>query len=169
MKNVMTILFGMAWIPTLAGCEWGAAPQARTTGVSFAISFPEALSPEPLDGRVLLVISDNDEREPRFQIGNGPDSQLLFGVDANGLSPDEPAVIDAGVFGYPIDSLAEIPAGEYWVQAVINRYETYHLGDGRVLELPPDKGEGQHWERKPGNFYSLPQRVAIDPKSYSRR
>ena len=56
---------------------------------------------------MLLVISDNDEREPRFQIGNGPNTQLLFGVDADGLSPGEPAVIDADVFGYPRASLAE--------------------------------------------------------------
>ena len=51
------------------------------------------------------------------------------------------------------------------MQAVLNRYETFHLGDGRVLELPPDKGEGQHWERKPGNLYSLPRKVTIDPES----
>ena len=149
----------------LVSCESGAAANNESSNLSFAISFPEELSSEPLDGRVLLAISDNDEREPRFQIGNGPDTQLLFGIDADGLSPGETAVIDAEVFGYPRASLAEIPKGEYWVQAVLNRYETFHLGDGRVLELPPDKGEGQHWERKPGNLYSLPRKVTIDPES----
>ena len=149
----------------LVSCESGAAANNESSNLSFAISFPEELSSEPLVGRVLLAISDNDEREPRFQIGNGPDTQLLFGIDADGLSPGETAVIDAEVFGYPRASLAEIPKGEYWVQAVLNRYETFHLGDGRVLELPPDKGEGQHWERKPGNLYSLPRKVTIDPES----
>lgn len=149
----------------LVSCESGTAADNESSNLSFAISFPEELSSEPLDGRVLLAISDNDEREPRFQIGNGPDTQLLFGIDADGLSPGEIAVIDAEVFGYPRASLAEIPKGEYWVQAVLNRYETFHLGDGRVLELPPDKGEGQHWERKPGNLYSLPRKVTIDPES----
>ena len=149
----------------LVSCESGGPANNESSNLSFAISFPEELSSEPLDGRVLLAISDNDEREPRFQIGNGPDTQLLFGIDADGLSPGENAVIDAEVFGYPRASLAEIPKGEYWVQAVLNRYETFHLGDGRVLELPPDKGEGQHWERKPGNLYSLPRKVTIDPES----
>ena len=149
----------------LVSCESGGPANNESSNLSFAISFPEELSSEPLDGRVLLAISDNDEREPRFQIGNGPDTQLLFGIDADGLSPGEIAVIDAEVFGYPRASLAEIPKGEYWVQAVLNRYETFHLGDGRVLELPPDKGEGQHWERKPGNLYSLPRKVTIDPES----
>lgn len=149
----------------LVSGETGAASNNEPSHLSFSISFPEELSSKPLNGRVLLAISSNDEREPRFQIGNGPDTQLLFGVDVNGLSPGESAVIDAEVFGYPRASLAEIPKGEYWVQAVLNRYETFHLGDGRVLELPPDKGEGQHWERKPGNFYSLPRKVTIDPES----
>ena len=149
----------------LVSCESGGPANNESSNLSFAISFPEELSSEPLDGRVLLAISDNDEREPRFQIGNGPDTQLLFGIDADGLSPGEIAVIDAEVFGYPRASLAEIPKGEYWVQAVLNRYETFHLGDARVLELPPDKGEGQHWERKPGNLYSLPRKVTIDPES----
>jgi len=143
---------------------WGcAAGGGDPSGLSFSISFSESNGSEPLDGRVLLLISNNDENEPRFQIGNGPDSQLIFGVDAEALSPGEPVTIDASVFGYPLESLSQMAAGEYWIQAVFNRYETFDLGDGRVLKLPPDKGEGQHWERKPGNFYSTPERVAIDP------
>lgn len=129
----------------------------------FAISFPEEHGVDVQDGRVLLYISNNDNAEPRFQVGNGHESQLVFGVDADGLRPGEEAFIDAEVFGYPLESIAEIPAGEYWVQALLNRYETYHLADGRVLKLPPDKGEGQRLERKPGNFYSVPQRITIDP------
>jgi len=46
---------------------------------------------------------------------------------------------------------------------VLNRYETFHLADGRVLKLPPDKGERQNWAEKPGNLYSAPVRVHIDP------
>ena len=166
MRNAIEIVSSaVLTVGLLVSCESGGPANNESSNLSFAISFPEELSSEPLDGRVLLAISDNDEREPRFQIGNGPDTQLLFGIDADGLSPGEIAVIDAEVFGYPRASLAEIPKGEYWVQAVLNRYETFHLGDGRVLELPPDKGEGQHWERKPGNLYSLPRKVTIDPES----
>ncbi len=137
--------------------------QAHPGRLTFAISFPAERTVDPQDGRVLLFISNNDRREPRFQIGNGPDTQLVFGVDADGLAPEAEATIDASVFGYPLDSLADISPGEYWVQALLNRYETFHLGDGRVLKLPPDKGEGQHLERKPGNFYSQPRQIRIDP------
>jgi len=133
--------------------------------LTFEISFPEALSSEPLDGRVLLVLSTSDEEEPRFQISNYPDTQQIFGVDADALAPGEATIIDAGTFGYPVESLASVPDGEYWVQAVLNRYETFRLYDGRVLKLPPDKGEGQQWEKKPGNFYSLPRKMRIDAGS----
>jgi len=142
----------------VVGCQDGDSARLR-----FAISFPEGRSAEPQDGRVLLYISRNDAAEPRFQAGNGLGTQLVFGIDAEGLRPGEDAVIDARVFGYPLESLAHIPPGDYWIQALLNRYETFHLSDGRVLKLPPDKGEGQHLERKPGNFYSAPRRVRIDP------
>ena len=150
-----------AFLVVTAGC----VPLVTTEPLTFEISFSETLSSEALDGRVLLVLSDDDEREPRFQIGNGPDSQQIFGVDADALAPGHGGGHRRSrVFGYPVDSLADVPAGEYWVQAVLNRYETFHLGDGRVLKLPPDKGEGQHWERKPGNFYSdAAVKIAIDP------
>jgi hypothetical protein len=32
-----------------------------------------------------------------------------------------------------------------------------------VLKLPPDKGEGQQWSQKPGNLYSAPIALHIDP------
>jgi len=112
------------------------------------------------------VISNNDDKEPRFQISfMTPDSQQVFGVDVDGLAPGTAAVIDAATLGYPAESLNDIPAGDYWVQGVLNIYETFHLGDGRVLKLPPDKGEGQHWQVKPGNLYSKTQKVHLDAKS----
>src|SRR5262245_35252879 len=61
-------------------------------------------------------------------------------------------------------SLRAIPPGRYWVQAVLNRYETFHRADGQVVKLPPDMGEGQHWEKKPGNLYSAPRWIRIDPR-----
>ena len=78
-------------------------------------------------------------------------------------SPASPAVVDATAFGYPLRSLAALPKGTYLVQALVNRYETFTRGDGVTVKLPPDKGEGQQWARKPGNLYSTPQRVTLDP------
>jgi hypothetical protein len=50
------------------------------------------------------------------------------------------------------------------VQALLNRYQTFRRADGHVVKLPPDRGEGQQWNRKPGNLYSAPRWIALDPK-----
>ncbi|KPK75958.1 MAG: hypothetical protein AMJ79_09005, partial [Phycisphaerae bacterium SM23_30] len=79
--------------------------------VRFGVSFDKELSREPLDGRILLMISAQDGAEPRFQISDGPDTQLIFGIDVDGLLPGQAAVIDETVLGYPLKSIAEIPPG----------------------------------------------------------
>jgi hypothetical protein len=127
----------------------------------------------PLHGHLILVISkpaekksdDPAEREPRFQLEENYESAQGFGVDVDGLAPGQPIVIDAKTIGYPLDNLAALPAGDYEVQAVFNVYEQFHLADGRNLWLPPDKGEGQHWNRKPGNPYNAPVKLHLDPTS----
>jgi hypothetical protein len=133
--------------------------------LQFSISFTEQLSTEAQDGRLLLMLSNNDNAEPRFQIVDGHNTQLIFGVDVEGMKPGEEIIIDANAFGYPIESLKDIPAGEYFLQALINRYETFNLSTGHTVKLPPDKGEGQQWNMKPGNFYNLPMKVKIDPSN----
>lgn len=152
---VLSVLLVVVWCaPT------GVADDAK---LRFGLSFPPERSAEPLDGRMLLLISTDDSNEPRFQISDSVRTQLVFGVDVEGLKPGSDAMIDAGVRGYPRKSISEIPAGEYWVQGLLNRYETFHRADGHVVKLPPDKGEGQRWNRKPGNLYSSPKKVSIDP------
>jgi hypothetical protein len=133
-------------------------------GTRFAISFPAERSARPLDGRILLMISSNPEGEPRYQISAGPNTQLIFGIDVNELAPREDAIVDTEVFGYPLPSIRDIPAGTYRVQALLNRYETFRRADGHVVKLPPDRGEGQRWNGKPGNLYSTPAEVRFDPR-----
>ncbi len=137
-------------------------------GAQFSVTFGADRSPEPLDGRLVLMLSQDDAAEPRFQIVDGPDSQLAFGVDVEEWAPEEPAVVDGGAFGYPIRSLDDVPAGEYRVQALLNRYQTYQRADGHTVKLPPDRGEGQQWNRKPGNLFSTPQTVSLGPGGPAR-
>jgi enterochelin esterase-like enzyme len=119
----------------------------------------------PLNGHLVLVIAKADRSEPRMQLSENYESAQGFGVDVENLSPGQPIVVDTKTFGYPLHSLAELPAGDYFVQAVFNVYEQFHLSTGKTLWLPPDQGEGQHWNRKPGNPYSAPVKLHIDPKS----
>jgi hypothetical protein len=117
----------------------------------------------PVTGRVLLLISTDDTAEPRFQITDGPKTQQVFGVDVTDLPAGEPAVIDGSVLGYPLEALRDLKAGSYTVQALLHRYETFRRADGHVVRLPMDRGEGQQWNRAPGNLFSVPRKVALDP------
>jgi hypothetical protein len=134
------------------------------SGLSFRVRFPAARSAVPLDGRLILLLSRDLTREPRTHVApNEPlASPYLFGVNVDGLAPNHALLIDDSAFGWPAAQLSQVPPGDYLVQAVINRYETFRLGDGRVLKLPPDKGEGQQWASKPGNLYSTPLHLHID-------
>lgn len=143
-----------------------AAPlPAQQAPPRFAVSFSAEQSAQPLDGRLLLLISTRAEGEPRFQIsGTSLDSQQVFGMDVEGMKPGEEKSFDATVLGYPLESLSELPAGTYTVQALLHKYETFRRADGHVVKLPMDRGEGQQWNRAPGNLYSTPQRITFDPR-----
>ncbi|HEY7700090.1 MAG TPA: hypothetical protein VIE88_16815, partial [Vicinamibacteria bacterium] len=132
-------------------------------GLRFEVRYPAGLRAEPLDGRLLVMLSKEEGEEPRFQIDTSLATQQIFGVDVNGLEAGRPAVLDASAIGYPVERLQDVPRGDYFVQALVNVYETFHRADGHVVKLPMDDGEGQQWERSPGNLYSAPQRVRIDP------
>jgi hypothetical protein len=131
----------------------------------FSVSFPKARSAEPLDGRLLLLLSNDSSAEPRMQITLAPRTQIVFGMDVDGLQPDQAVTVDDSAFGYPIRYLHDVPPGEYSVQALLNRYETFHRSDGYTVKLPMDRGEGQHWNIAPGNLYSKPQKIVVGPDS----
>jgi hypothetical protein len=156
--RAFTIL-GLAAIATSAPAQ---AP--APAGPKFAVTFPAGRSATPLDGRLYLMLSTDSTDEPRKQIGEGPETQLIFGVSVDGWAPGVKRTVDARAFGFPVTSLRDVPAGRYWAQALLNRYETFRRADGHVVKLPPDMGEGQHWNIKPGNLYSAPKWIRWDPK-----
>jgi len=137
------------------------------TNVRFEVSFPESASKDALDGRLLLLISTNNTEEPRFQISEDLTTQQVFGIDVDGWKAGQTKTVDQSALGYPVRSLAELKAGEYWVQALLHRYETFKRADGHTVKLPMDRGEGQQWSRAPGNLYSTPKQIRIDAATQS--
>ncbi|HMV47314.1 MAG TPA: alpha/beta hydrolase-fold protein [Blastocatellia bacterium] len=131
----------------------------------FEISYPAALDNGPITGRVFVIISKTDRVEPRLQAGSYQASVPFYGLDVSALKPGESAVIDAGVLGYQVKSLSELPAGEYFVQALLNVYTQVHRKDGHTIWVHMDQWEGQQWNRSPGNLISEVQRVRLDPAS----
>src|SRR5580700_9991011 len=168
-RLVGCVLLSIAAFRASSVILWAASEGPQGNGASsaqprFAISFDSHLSPTPLDGRVYVVISTKQEPEPRTQIlEEEAQSQQIFGADVEALAPGQNAIIADDALGYPTARFHDLPAGDYWVQGVLNKYTTFHRSDGHTVKLPMDEGEGQHWDTKPGNFYSLPQRVHIDP------
>jgi putative esterase len=133
--------------------------QAETFSVTVA---PERAR-ESLDGRLLLLLSVDASKEPRFLIDVGTKSQQVFGIDAKGWTGKDRQVFDSKVLGYPRLSLADVPAGTYRVQVLLHRYETFRRKDGHVVQLPMDRGEGQAWNEAPGNLYSTVREIKFDP------
>src|ERR1700753_1072878 len=72
---------------------------------------------KPMDGHVVLVIADNNRQEPRLQVSEGLATQQMFGVDVDSAGR---VTIDGATLGYPRASFDQLPAGEYYVQAVLN-------------------------------------------------
>src|SRR6185503_20292043 len=116
---------GISLVVALASCSLPAQ--------TFSVTFQRSLSDQPLDGRLLLLLSTDASAEPRFQIDDSPRSQLMFGMTVDGWAAGQPNVVDASAHGYPIRSLRDVPPGEYTVQAVLNKYETFHRSDGKTI------------------------------------
>lgn len=129
--------------------------------IKFEIDYSDKFQENGFDGRVLLMISNNNYSEPRFQINDNHNTQMIFGVDVNSWNSNEKIIIDAEAFGYPIESINDIKEGEYYVQALLHKYETFNLSTGYTVQLPMDQGEGQKWNISPKNLYSTPKKIKI--------
>jgi hypothetical protein len=138
----------------------GAAPAAAET---FRITVPATAKPAPFDGRVMLILTPDGATEPRFQTRPDFDGAQMFGVTVDGLAPGGSARIGPGILGFPAEDLKAVPAGKYHVQAVLHRYDSYKLSNGKTVKLPAPRGAGQNWRLEPGNLVSTPKLVDFDP------
>jgi len=142
---VELILFAVPLV-TLAGSQ---------KPLVFEISYSKELSASPMDGHVLLIILKGNTSKgdlpisAGFGVQEGVESQQAFGVDVDAWQPGTAVRVDSSTLGYPLESLRELVPGDYSVRAVLNVYETFHLGNGKVVKLPPDKGEASIGKRSP--------------------
>jgi S-formylglutathione hydrolase FrmB len=141
--------------PSHAAPAAAARGQAATTGVRIAVTLDPAAAKEPLSGRVILLLSRTQSFDPNV---NGTP---IFGVNVDDLKPGAKTYVDEAAFGYPVRSLRDIPAGEYFVQAWLNVYTTFKRADGCVVKLHMDQGEGQNWHGSPGNLYSDTMKIRL--------
>lgn len=145
------------------GTAFTARSKAEPSALRFEVAFPAAIHPQPITGRAFIAISEREEPEPRELVGEWTNSSPLFGVDVSEAKPGEPIVIDGSTLGYPQKSLSDIPAGDYYVQALMNIYTKFERSDGHVLWAHMDQWEGQQFNRSPGNLYSKVSKTYLDP------
>jgi len=132
--------------------------------IMIEVSYDPTLGIEGFDGRLLVIITKDTLSEPRFQINDTDQSGIIIGKDVQQWSPNTSESFSKHILAYPIETLADLEAGDYFVQALLHKYETFQLANGHKVQLPVDQGEGQHWNISPKNIYSKPIKVTIDKR-----
>lgn len=158
--RVLSFLVGATFVVALSACQPATAPEVAQ-GPAFSVSFDASLSESAQDGRLVVLLSSHEDDEPRFLVSNSADTQLIFGQNVENWQGGDTVVVDHDAIGFPLKNLTHVPAGTYYAQALLNRYRDFHLSNGKIVSLSPDQGEGQRWNRKPGNFYSKPVQIVI--------
>ncbi len=152
-KSASLVLLLILWIASSCQDTNSTAP--------VEVSIEQSLHTDDFDGRLFLLLANNNESEPRFQIGDSYDTQQIFGQNVDSWIKGENIRLNESAYGYPINKIDQLPDGDYFLQAFLHKYETFERADGKTVKLPMDRGEGQKWNRAPGNLYSTPQKVSI--------
>ena len=142
-----------------------AAPKGAqpTDGPRVEISFAASARHEPVTGMVYLALSRDNRESPIEQ--TSPTGVPLFSHYVENLAPGAAVTLTSADRGYPIASLRDVPAGDYWVQPFVNVYTRFPRADGHVVWMHMDQWEGQNWKRSPDNIYGTPVHVHLDPSS----
>ncbi|MEE4299842.1 MAG: hypothetical protein V2J24_10410 [Pseudomonadales bacterium] len=143
----------------------GPAAAEAVRDLRFDVRLAPELTDDAQQGRLLLMLARSGEgaqdSEPRFRVGDGPSAQPVFGRNVEDWAAGATRSFTGGEAGFPVADLQALPPGRYRVQALLNRYRDFTLATGHTVSLPPDQGEGQKWNRKPGNFLSTPREIEI--------
>jgi putative esterase len=135
---------------------------AAASSITFKITLP-ANQPQPIMGRLFVIIARANDPEPRLQVGGWRSKTELLAVDVPGFQPGGTATVDALTLGFPLKSVRELPAGDYYVQALFNVYTRFQRSDGNTIFAHMDQWEGQQFNKSPGNLYSEAGHFHLDP------
>jgi putative esterase len=151
----------LASVAIVAACAMFVGGSAHAVPPRFTITIAPSAYGRPLTGRLVLAITKAAQPEPRLLIS--PRGPALFAIDLSSLAPGASAVIDEHSIGYP-RSLAELPPGDYYAQAIVNVYEQVHRADGKTIWVHMNDGRVEFFSDAAGNLYSdvVPVHVAAD-------
>ncbi len=143
----------------------GAAIAAGVEAQQVNLTIGPGLADGPITGRAFVIFTRDGSTEPRLQAGSYNGGVPFFGVDVSEWTGVRPATITGETPGFPVHTLAQIPAGDYWVQGLLVVYTRVTPKHGKTIWVAWDQWEGRQWNRTPGNLVSEPQRVQWDPRS----
>lgn len=155
----------------------GASSPSRLSPLQFRVRLaPEAAEQiaalgleVPVNGRVFVIVTQDDSGEPRDQIDVV--GVPFWGKDVHNLTPWRRVSLgdrDPSVIGYPLENMADLPPGDYYVQAFLNVYTTFQRADGHTVQMHLNSGAGQWLWEAPGNAYSEVRHIHIDPNRRAR-
>ena len=122
---------------------------AQTTALKFQTTIRQNTVAAAQNGRLFIFLNRKGENEPRltFDSDVALDAPPILAKDAANFKAGETKIItDNSAISYPVKSLSELPAGEYFVQALLDTNN-----DLRSLNAP-------------GNLYSDVRKITLDPK-----
>lgn len=131
-------------------------------GPRIKVSYSSSLSPQPLTGRLILILARKDSPEPRLTIS--PYGPPIFGLDVENWPAGVPAIVDKKTLGYPVENIEELPNGEYFLQAILNVYTQCQRADGHTIWVHLDRSFGSPFYNSPGNFYTEVKKIFFDPR-----
>ena len=118
----------------------------QSSALRFEVTLAPGLAPSSPAGRLFVVVSSGSQTEPRLRIGEtGLDASPVFARDIPSFATGTTGIIDEKCAAFPIDSLAKLPANDYYVQALFDSNV-----DLKSLNAP-------------GNLYSETKKVHLDP------
>jgi len=138
-------------------------PSAGESAIRFRLSYPAEAHAGPITGRAFVMISRTNEKEPRLQVGRT--GVPFFGRDFDNVSPGEAIELDESDLGSPVDSLSDIPPGDYFVQGLISVYSEFPRADGHTVWMHDDQWEGQRFRISAGNLHSVPVQLTLDAEA----
>jgi S-formylglutathione hydrolase FrmB len=140
LRRTLSALVGLAFLYLPSGLALAGSP------LSFEVRIKPGLTPPASDGRLFVILSATNSPEPRETLGRaGSDAPQAFARDIQRFESGVAAVVDKKAVGFPVERIADLKPGTYFVQALFDC--------ARDLRIP----------NAPGNLYSRVQRVHLDP------
>lgn len=134
-------LFGM-----VTGClVFGGSIRAAEGRLTFHVRFDRSVSEKPFTGRVFVMLSRRKGREPRTGL-TWTRPEPVYAIDVKDWKPGETVVLDEKALAFPVP-LAELSKGLWTIQAVMD----FNRGHRKFSNAP-------------GNGYSKPKRLMLDPE-----